>query len=67
MANTPCFPQRITAMALTLGTTGMDSKTKAEVQAAFKAANAETGNLWTLSTATKPTTSSSTWTACTDR
>lgn len=35
-------------MALTLGTTGMDSKTKAEVQAAFKAANAETGNLWTL-------------------
>ena len=35
-------------MALTLGTTGMDSKTKAEVQAAFKAANAETGNQWTL-------------------
>ena len=35
-------------MALTLGTTGMDSKTKAEVQAAFKAANSETGNLWTL-------------------
>lgn len=35
-------------MALTLGTTGMDSKTEAEVQAAFKAANAETGNQWTL-------------------
>jgi hypothetical protein len=45
---TPCFPQRIIAMALTLGTTGMDSKTEAEVQAAFKAANAETGNQWTL-------------------
>ena len=35
-------------MALTLGTTGMDSKTEAEVQAAFKAANAETGNQWIL-------------------
>ena len=35
-------------MALTLGTTGMDSKTEAEVQSAFKAANAETGNQWTL-------------------
>ena len=35
-------------MALTLGTTGMDSKTEAEVQAAFKVANAETGNQWTL-------------------
>ena len=37
-------------MALTLGTTGMDSKTEAEVQAAFKAANAETGNQWSLVT-----------------
>jgi len=36
-------------MALTLGITGMDSKTEAEVKAAFKAANAETGNKWTLS------------------
>lgn len=35
-------------MALTLGTTGMDAKTEAEVHAAFKAANAETGNLWSL-------------------
>ena len=35
-------------MALTLGITGMDSKTEAEMQAAFKAANAETGNKWTL-------------------
>ena len=35
-------------MALTLGTTGMDGKTEAEVQSAFKAANAETGNQWTL-------------------
>jgi hypothetical protein len=35
-------------MALTLGITGMDSKTEAEVQAAFKAANADTGNRWTL-------------------
>ena len=35
-------------MALTLGITGMDSKTEAEVKAAFKAANAETGNKWTL-------------------
>ena len=35
-------------MALTLGTTGMDSKTEAEVQAAFKAANSEIGMLWTL-------------------
>lgn len=35
-------------MALTLGTTGMDSKTQAEVSTAFKAANAELGNHWTL-------------------
>ena len=35
-------------MALTLGITGMDSKTEAEIQAAFKAANAETGHKWTL-------------------
>lgn len=35
-------------MALTLGMTGMDRKTEAEVQAAFKAANAETGNRWVL-------------------
>src|SRR6478672_2400173 len=35
-------------MALTLGITGMDSKTEAEVQAAFEAANAATGHRWTL-------------------
>lgn len=35
-------------MALTLGITGMDSKTEADVQAAFKAANAEIGNKWVL-------------------
>ncbi|MFT4178982.1 MAG: hypothetical protein QM612_05885 [Thermomonas sp.] len=35
-------------MALTLGITGMDSPTEAEVRTAFNAANAETGNLWTL-------------------
>ena len=35
-------------MALTLGTTGMDSSTQAEVTAAFKAANAELGGHWTL-------------------
>ena len=35
-------------MALTLGITGMDSNTEAEVKAAFKVANAETGNKWTL-------------------
>jgi hypothetical protein len=35
-------------MALTLGITGMDSKTEAEVTAAFKVANAETGSKWTL-------------------
>jgi hypothetical protein len=35
-------------MALTLAITGMDSKTEAEVKAAFKAANAETGNKWIL-------------------
>ncbi|HSD16510.1 MAG TPA: hypothetical protein VLC71_04505 [Thermomonas sp.] len=35
-------------MALTLGITGMDRKTEADVQAAFKAANAETGNQWVL-------------------
>ena len=35
-------------MALTLGITGMDSRTEAEMQAAFMAANAETGHKWTL-------------------
>ncbi|QIL20100.1 hypothetical protein [Thermomonas sp. HDW16] len=35
-------------MALTLGITGMDSTTEAEVQAAFRAANAELGNTWAL-------------------
>ena len=35
-------------MALTLGITGMDSKTEADMQAAFKVANAETGHKWTL-------------------
>ena len=35
-------------MALTLGITGMDSRTEAEMQAAFRAANAETGHKWTL-------------------
>jgi len=35
-------------MGLTLGITGMDSKTEAEMQAAFKVANAETGHKWTL-------------------
>ena len=35
-------------MALTLGITGMDGATESELQAAFKAANAETGNRWTL-------------------
>lgn len=35
-------------MALTLGTTGMDSKTEAEVQAAFAIANADMGGRWTL-------------------
>ena len=35
-------------MALTLGITGMDRTTEAEVQAAFRAANAELGNTWTL-------------------
>ncbi len=35
-------------MALILGTTGMDAKTEAEVQAAFATANAETGGRWTL-------------------
>jgi len=35
-------------MALTLGTTGMDAKTEAEVKTAFAAANAETGGRWTL-------------------
>ena len=35
-------------MALTLGTTGMDRKTEADVQAAFKIANADTGHRWTL-------------------
>lgn len=35
-------------MALTLGTTGMDSSTQADVTTAFKAANAELGSHWTL-------------------
>ena len=35
-------------MALTLGTTGMDGETEAEVQAAFAQANAEAGGRWTL-------------------
>ena len=35
-------------MALTLGITGMDRKTEADMQAAFKVANAETGHKWTL-------------------
>ena len=35
-------------MSLTLGTTGMDRATEAEVTAAFKIANAETGHRWTL-------------------
>ena len=35
-------------MALTLGTTGMDSSTQAEVMTAFKAANADLGGHWTL-------------------
>ncbi len=35
-------------MALTLGTTGMDGKTEAEVKAAFAQANAESGGRWAL-------------------
>lgn len=35
-------------MALTLGTTGMDRATAAEIAAAFEIANAETGRLWTF-------------------
>lgn len=35
-------------MALTLGTTGMDRETEAEVIAAFKIANAETGHRWSF-------------------
>ncbi len=35
-------------MALTLGTTGMDSATQADVTTAFKTANAEIGGRWTL-------------------
>jgi len=35
-------------MALTLGTTGMDRDTEADIVAAFKIANAETGHRWTL-------------------
>ncbi len=35
-------------MALTLGTTGMDSATQADVMTAFKTANAEIGGHWTL-------------------
>ena len=35
-------------MALTLGTTGMDSSTQAEVTTAFKAANADLGGHWNL-------------------
>lgn len=37
-------------MALTLGTTGMDSSTQADVTTAFKAANADLGGHWTLVT-----------------
>ena len=37
-------------MALTLGTTGMDSATQADVMTAFKTANAEIGGHWTLVT-----------------
>ena len=36
-------------MALTFGITGMDRDTEAEVLAAFKVANAETGHKWILS------------------
>jgi len=36
-------------MALTFGITGMDRDTEAEVLAAFKVANAETGHKWVLS------------------
>lgn len=39
-------------MTLTLGITGMDRATEAAVQAAFKAANAETGDCWTLTSST---------------
>ena len=35
-------------MALTLGTTGMDSATEAELHAAFQSANAGSGNRWQL-------------------
>ena len=35
-------------MALTLGTTGMDANTEAEVRAAFATANAEAGGRWLL-------------------
>lgn len=35
-------------MTLTLGTTGMDSRTEAEIQSAFKAANADIGHRWTM-------------------
>ncbi|MDE2406284.1 MAG: hypothetical protein KGL91_00280 [Xanthomonadaceae bacterium] len=35
-------------MALTLGMTGMDRKIEADVQTAFKIANAEAGHQWTL-------------------
>ncbi len=35
-------------MPLTLGTTGMDSKTEADLRAAFNAANEATGRHWTL-------------------
>ncbi|WP_374248990.1 hypothetical protein [Thermomonas sp.] len=35
-------------MALTLGITGMDSATEAQAVAAFKAANADTGQRWSL-------------------
>lgn len=35
-------------MALTLGTTGMDAKTEAELLTAFAEANAQTGGRWTL-------------------
>ena len=35
-------------MAFTLGTTGMDSATEAELHAAFQSANAGSGNRWQL-------------------
>jgi hypothetical protein len=35
-------------MALTLGTTGMDAATEAELRTAFKVANAQSGNRWQM-------------------